>query len=298
MKTRKITVFAIASILGAIALTGCGSVVESSRNAEQAQPATQPATQAAAEAATEAAKSAEQNSNVVDLSNTAQNNAAQSISYDASTNTASYTQAPVQQAVQQSAPAQQAAPVQQAPAYQAATSAEQAAANNAIAYAGGNGYKIISSEAVQTSDGSAAYRFGIVPVDNAKAPAWYYYAGENFAMTEGEWISKKDTLSKEEWDTYQDSAEHRYAMASQQAGQNAIAASGIADALIVSCDFVNYDYDKLCYEFKVGIKSESDPSGKITYFTAGTDHAVKCDQEKNQTGHSTGLSLSKKLCRP
>ena len=282
MKTRKITVFAIASILGAIALTGCGSVVESSRNVGQAQPATQPATQAAAEAATEAAKpaktpAAEQSVKAESLSNTAQNNVAQSISYDASTNTASYTQAPVQQAVQQSAPAQQAAPVQQAPAYQAATSAEQAAANNAIAYAGGNGYKIISSEAVQTSDGSAAYRFGIVPVDNAKAPAWYYYAGENFAMTEGEWISKKDTLSKEEWETYQDSAEHRYAMASQQAGQNAIAASGIADALIVSCDFVNYDYDKLCYEFKVGIKSESDPSGKITYFTAGTDHAVKCD---------------------
>ena len=57
----------------------------------------------------------------------------------------------------------------------------------------------------------------------------------------------------------------------------AIAASGIVDALIVSCDFVNYDYDKLRYEFKVGIKSESDPSGKITYFTAGSDHAVKCD---------------------
>ena len=140
-----------------------------------------------------------------------------------------------------------------------------------------NNYKIISSEAVQTSDGSAVYRFGIVPVDNAKAPAWYYYAGENFAMTEGEWISKMDTLSKNEWDTYQDSAEHRFAMASQQAGQNAIAASGIADARIVSCDFVNYDYDKLCYEFKVGIKSDSDASGKVTYFTAGTDHAVKCN---------------------
>ena len=272
MKTRKITVFAIASILGAIALTGCGSVVESSRNAEQAQPATQ----AAAEAATEAAKpaktpAAEQSVKAESLSNTADNNAEQSISYDASTNTASYTQAPAQQTVQQ------AAPVQQAPAYQAATSAEQAAANNAIAYAGGNGSKIISSEAVQTSDGSAAYRFGIVPVDNAKAPAWYYYAGENFAMTEGEWISKKDDLTKNEWDTYQDSAEHRFAMASQQAGQNAIAASGIADARIVSCDFVNYDYDKLQYAFKVGVKSESDPSGKITYFTAGSDHAVKCN---------------------
>ena len=96
-------------------------------------------------------------------------------------------------------------------------------------------------------------------------------------MTEGEWIGKKDTLSKNEWDTYQDSAEHRFAMASQQAGQNTIAASGIADAIITSCDFVNYDYDKLRYEFKVGIKSESDPSGKITYFTAGTDHAVKCN---------------------
>ena len=272
MKTRKITVFAIASILGAIALTGCGSVVESSKNAGQAKPVAQPATQAVTDAATEAAKSAEQNSNVVVMSNTAQNNnAAQSVSYDASANTVSYTQAPVQT----QAPAQQT--VQQAPAYQAATSAEQAAANNAIAYAGGNGYKIISSEAVQTSDGSAVYRFGIVSVDNAKAPAWYYYAGENFAMTEGEWISKKDNLTKNEWDTYQDSAEHRYAMASQQAGQNAIAASGIADAIITSCDFVNYDYDKLRYEFKVGIKSMSDASGKITYFTAGTDYAVKCN---------------------
>ena len=271
MKTRKITVFAIASILGAIVLTGCGSVVESSRNVGQSQPATQPATQAVTEAATEAAKPAEQSVKAESLSNTAQNNnVAQNISYDANANTASYTQAPAQQTVQ--------TPVQnQAPAYQAATSAEQAAANNAIAYAGGNGYKIISSEAVQTSDGSAVYRFGIVPTDNAKAPAWYYYAGENFAMTEGEWISKKDSLSKNEWDTYQDSAEHRFAMASQQAGQNAIAASGIADAIITSCDFVNYDYEKLRYEFKVGVKSESDPSGKITYFTAGTDHAVKCN---------------------
>ena len=283
MKIRKITVFAIASILGAIALTGCGSVVESSKNVGQAKTVSQPATQAVTEAATEAAKSAEQNSNVVALSNTAQNNAAQSVSYDASANTVSFTQAPVQQAapVQTQAPAQQtvqqSAPVQQAPAYQVSTSTEQSAANNAIAYAGGNGYKIISSEAVQTSDGSAVYRFGIVPTDNAKAPAWYYYAGENFAMTEGEWISKKDTLSKNEWDTYQDSAEHRFAMTSQQAGQNAIAASGIADAIITSCDFVNYDYDKLQYAFKVGVKSESDPSGKITYFTAGSDHAVKCN---------------------
>ena len=288
MKTRKITVFAIASILGAIALTGCGSVVESSRNAEQAQPATQPATQAVTEAATEAAKSAktpaaEQSVKAESLSNTAQNNVAQNISYDVNANTVSYTQqsAPVQQAaVQTQASAQQTVqtPVQNTtPAYQAASSIEQAAANNAIAYAGGNGYKIISSEAVQTSDGSAAYRFGIVPVDNAKAPAWYYYAGENFAMTEGEWISKKDSLSKNEWDTYQDSAEHRFAMASQQAGQNAIAASRIADAIITSCDFVNYDYDKLQYAFKVGVKSESDPSGKITYFTAGTDYAVKCN---------------------
>ena len=277
MKTRKITVFAIASILGAIALTGCGSVVESSRNVGHSQPATQAVT----EAATEAAKSAEQSVKAESLSNTSQNNnAAQSVSYDANANTASYTQqsAPVQTQAPAQQTVQQAAPVQnQAPAYQAATSAEQAAANNAIAYAGGNGYKIISSEAVQTSDGSAVYRFGIVPTDNAKAPAWYYYAGENFAMTEGEWIGKKDSLSKNEWDTYQDSAEHRYAMASQQAGQNAIAASGIADAIITSCDFVNYDYDKLQYAFKVGVKSESDPSGKITYFTAGTDYAVKCN---------------------
>ena len=35
--------------------------------------------------------------------------------------------------------------------------------------------------------------------------------------------------------------------------------------------------NKLQYAFKVGIKSESDPSGKITYFTAGTDYAVKCN---------------------
>jgi hypothetical protein len=182
---------------------------------------------------------------------------AQNVSYDANTNTVSYTQ-------------------QSAPAYQAATSAEQAAANNAIAYAGGNGYKIISSEAVQTSDGSAVYRFGIVPTDNAKAPAWYYYAGENFAMTEGEWISNKDELTKDEWEHYYGSAEHRFASASQQAGQNAIAASGIADGMIVSCDFVNYDYDKLSYAFKVGVRSMSDANAPVSYFMAGTDYAEKC----------------------
>ena len=82
MKTRKITVFAIASILGAIALTGCGSVVESSRNVVQAQPVAQPATQAVTEAATK--PSAEQNSNVVALSNTESAPVAQSVSYDAS----------------------------------------------------------------------------------------------------------------------------------------------------------------------------------------------------------------------
>ena len=260
MKTRKITVFAIASILGAIALTGCGSVVESSKNVGQAKTVSQPATQAVTEAATEAAKSAEQNSNVVALSNTAQNNVAQSVSYDASANTVSYTQAPVQQA---------------APAYKAASSAEQAAADNAIAYAGGNG-RIVSSETVQTSDGSAAYRFGIIPVDNANAAAWYYIAGENFAMTEGEWISNKDELTKDEWEHYYDSAEHRFAFASQQAGQNAIAASGIADGMIVSCDFVNYDYDKLQYTFKVGVRSMSDANAPVSYFMAGTDYAEKC----------------------
>ena len=35
--------------------------------------------------------------------------------------------------------------------------------------------------------------------------------------------------------------------------------------------------NKLQYAFKVGVKFESDPSGKITYFTAGTDYAVKCN---------------------
>ena len=238
MKTRKITVFAIASILGAIALTGCGSIAESPENAPQTKPA------------------AEQTVNAESLSSTAQSGAvAQSLSYDASSNT-----------VTDKAEAGTA---------QSTSSIEQAAAKNAVAYAGGNGCKIISTEAVKTSDGSAAYRFGIVPADNSKAPAWYYIAGENFAMTEGEWINQKDELTKEEWDHYQDSAEHRFAMASQDAGQNAIAASGISDAIITSCDFVNYDYDKLRYEFKVGIRSESDKSGKIQYFMAGSDYAVK-----------------------
>ena len=245
MKTRKITLFAIASILGAIALTGCGSIAESPENAPQTKPA------------------AEQTVNAESLSSTAQSGAvAQSLSYDASSNTVTDK---AEAGTAQSTPS----------ANQAASSIEQAAAKNAVAYAGGNGYKIISTEAVKTSDGSAAYRFGIVPADNSKAPAWYYIAGENFAMTEGEWINQKDELTKEEWDHYQDSAEHRFAMASQDAGQNAIAASGISDAIITSCDFVNYDYDKLRYEFKVGIRSESDKSGKIQYFMAGSDYAVK-----------------------
>lgn len=269
MKTGKFTVIAIASILGAIALTGCGRAVETSRDAGKVQPAAQTVQTTEAvqtdnaavtteAAVTAPAKSAEQNANAAALSNN------DVISYNADTNTASYTQQPAAQA-----PVQQAAP-----AYKAASSAEQAAADNAIAYAGGNG-RIVSSETVQTSDGSAAYRFGIIPVDNANAAAWYYIAGENFAMTDGEWISKQDTLTKEEWEHYYDSAEHRFAFASQQAGQNAIAASGFADGLIVSCDFVNYDYDKLSYAFKVGVRPMSDPNANITYFIAGTDYAEK-----------------------
>lgn len=264
MKTRKITVFAIASILGAIALTGCGRAVETSMNTGKAQPTTKAVqtTEAATSAAAQPA--AEQSTNAAS-SNTESVHVAQNISYDAE-NTFSYTQQTAAQA-----PVQKEA----VPAYKAATPAEQAAANNALAYAGGNG-KIVSSEAVQTNDGSAAYRFGILPVDNANASAWYYIAGENFAMTEGEWISKKDSLDKEEWEHYYDSAEHRFAFASQQAGQNAIAASGIADGMIVSCDFVNYDYDKLQYTFKVGVRSMSDANAPASYFMAGTDYAEKC----------------------
>ena len=264
MKTRKITVFAIASILGAIALTGCGRAVETSMNAGQIQTATNAVQTTMATTSAVTQPTIEQSATAT-VSSTESVPVAQNVSYDANTNTVSYTQQPAAQA-----------PVQQsAPAYQAATSAEQAAANNALAYAGGNG-KIVSSEAVQTSDGSAAYRFGIVPGDNANASAWYYIAGENFAMTEGEWINKKDELTKEEWEHYYDSAEHRFAFASQQAGQNAIAASGIADGMIVSCDFVNYDYDKLQYAFKVGVRPMSDPNAAIQYFMAGTDYAEKC----------------------
>ena len=264
MKTRKITVFAIASILGAIALASCGRAVETSMNTGKAQPTTEAVqtTEAATSAAAQPA--AEQSTNAAS-SNTESVPVAQNISYDADQNTFSYTQQAAAQA-----PVQQAAP-----AYKAASSAEQAAADNAIAYAGGNG-RIVSSDTVQTSDGSAAYRFGIIPVDNANAAAWYYIAGENFAMTEGEWISKQDTLTKEEWEHYYDSAEHRFAFASQQAGQNAIAASGIADGMIVSCDFVNYDYDKLQYAFKVGVRSMSDANAPVSYFMAGTDYAEKC----------------------
>ena len=265
MKTRKITVIAIASILGAIALASCGRAVETSMNAVQAQPQTEAAqtTEAATSAATQPA--AEQSTNAVSNS-TESVPVAQNISYDANTNTISYTEQPAAQA-----PAQKAA----APAYKAATPAEQAAANNALAYAGGNG-KIVSSEAVQTSDGSVAYRFGILPVDNTNASAWYYIAGENFAMTEGEWIDKKNEPAEDEWEHYYGSAEHRFASASQQAGQNAIAASGIADGMIVSCDFVNYDYDKLQYAFKVGVRSMSDANAPVQYFMAGTDYAEKC----------------------
>lgn len=265
MKTRKITVFAIASILGAIALASCGRAVETSMNTGKAQPTTEAVqtTEAATSAAAQPA--AEQSTNAAS-SNTESVPVAQNISYDADQNTFSYTQQAAAQA-----PVQKEA----VPAYKAATPAEQAAAINALAYAGGNG-KIVSSEAVQTNDGSAAYRFGILPVDNANASAWYYIAGENFAMTEGEWISNKDELTKDEWEHYYGSAEHRFAFASQQAGQNAIAASGIADGMIVSCDFVNYGYDKLQYAFKVGVRSMSDANAPVQYFMAGTDYAEKC----------------------
>jgi hypothetical protein len=171
MKTRKITVFAIASILGAIALTGCGRAVETSMNAAKAQP---------------------------------------------------------------------------------------------------------STEAAQTAEAAAPAATQPAAEQSANAAAWYYIAGENFAMTEGEWISNKDEFTKDEWEHYYDSAEHRFVFASQQAGLNAIAASGIADGMIVSCDFVNYDYDKLQYAFKVGVRPMSAPNAPVQYFMAGTDYAEKC----------------------
>lgn len=180
MKTGKFTVIAIASILGAIALTGCGRAVETSKDAGKVQPAAQTVQTTEAvqtdnaavtteAAVTAPAKSTEQNANAAALSNN------DVISYNADTNTASYTQQPAAQA-----PVQQAAP-----AYKAASSAEQAAADNAIAYSGGNG-------------------------------------------------------------------------------------------MIVSCDFVNYDYDKLQYAFKVGVRSMSDANAPVSYFMAGTDYAEKC----------------------
>ena len=45
---------------------------------------------------------------------------------------------------------------------------------------------------------------------------------------------------------------------------------------MISCDFVNYDYDKLQYAFKVGVRSMSDPNAPVQYFMAGTDYAEKC----------------------
>jgi hypothetical protein len=155
----------------------------------------------------------------------------------------------------------------------ASSSAEETAAKNAIAYAGGNGYKIISTEAVKTADNKPVYRFGIVPIDNPKAPAWYYYAGDNFAMTELEWLSAND-CSREDWDRYYGSAEHEFNTARLKAIGNAITFSNISNAQAVSYDFINYDYDKYQYAFKIGLRSENSPNAAIKYFVAGEDYAM------------------------
>ena len=161
-----------------------------------------------------------------------------------------------------------------APQYQAASSAEQAAAQNALAYAGGNGWRIINSEAVKTDNGKAVYCFNIVPTDNDNAPAWKFFAGEDFAMTECEWLNKQETITKEEWEDYYDSAEHRYAIAYQEAVQNAIAFSGIEDAKAESCEFVSFDYDKLQYAFRVAVRPMNDANAPLRYYIAGTDYAM------------------------
>ena len=91
MKTRKITVFAIASILGAIALASCGRAVETSMNTGKAQPTTEAVQTNEAATSAAAQPAAEQSTNAAS-SNTESVPVAQNISYDADQNTFSYTQ--------------------------------------------------------------------------------------------------------------------------------------------------------------------------------------------------------------
>lgn len=252
----------IAAAVVALCVAGCSAV--STKNVKT------PDSNAAVNAVTTAA--------VAKNSRTEQNTTCTSaVAYNETANTFTKQAQPAAQQIQYTEAAAQSAEAavqSAAPQYQAASTAEQAAAQNALAYAGGNGWKIIGSEAVKTDNGKVVYCFTIVPTDNPNAPAWKFYAGEDFAMTEGEWINKQETITKEEWEDYYDSAEHRYAIAYQEAVQNAIAFSGIEDAMAESCEFVSFDYDKLQYAFKVAVRPINDKNAPLRYYIAGSDYAM------------------------
>ena len=63
-------------------------------------------------------------------------------------------------------------------------------------------------------------------------------------------------------------------MASQKAATNAATFSGIQNAQAVSNDFINYDYDRYQYAFKIGLRPGNDPNAAIKYFVAGEDYAM------------------------
>ena len=250
----------IAAAVVALCVAGCSAISTKNVTTSDSNAAVNAVTTAAV------AKNTEKNTTVTSA-----------VTYNEAANTFTKQAQPAAQQIQYTEAAAQSAeaavqPI--APQYQAASSAEQAAAQNALAYAGGNGWRIINSEAVKTDNGKAVYCFTIVPTDNDNAPAWKFFAGEDFAMTECEWLNKQETITKEEWEDYYDSAEHRYAIAYQEAVQNAIAFSGIEDAKAESCEFVSFDYDKLQYAFRVAVRPMNDANAPLRYYIAGSDYAM------------------------
>ena len=67
--------------------------------------------------------------------------------------------------------------------------AAQAATQNAISYAGGEGFKAVSCDLISSENGVYTFKIGITSMNDATAPVWYYIATDNSCVSEADYYN-------------------------------------------------------------------------------------------------------------
>ena len=139
--------------------------------------------------------------------------------------------------------------------------AEQSAGYTVLA-AVGDGFMIASSEKVFDGSGTPVYRVGVKKIDGSDSTIYYYYANENYCLTEAQWkgtdtsgtadAAKQDAQAQQTWEQYYKSDEHKQLMDSQAASDYVLNCVGSSVYMTASCDLV-YDSNNNAV-YRVGVK--------------------------------------------